>query len=69
MPISRTIGPSRPGPSRSDMDEHWTEVGGVTTLVLGGYDTVGARIVGRLRANGEVVFAAGRDLTRADRRR
>ena len=37
------------------------------TLVLGGYGAVGARIVGQLRANGDIAFAAGRDPARSDR--
>ncbi|MGH3980612.1 MAG: hypothetical protein ACRDRZ_16710 [Pseudonocardiaceae bacterium] len=36
-------------------------------LVLGGYDAVGARVVTQLRASGDLVLAAGRDTTRADR--
>jgi saccharopine dehydrogenase-like NADP-dependent oxidoreductase len=39
----------------------------MTTLVLGGYGAVGARIVALLRADGQAVVAAGRDPTRADR--
>jgi saccharopine dehydrogenase-like NADP-dependent oxidoreductase len=39
----------------------------MTTLVLGGYGQVGARIVTQLHADGEVALAAGRDPFRADR--
>jgi hypothetical protein len=39
----------------------------LTILVLGGYGAVGAKVVAEARANGDVVFAAGRDPARADR--
>ena len=39
----------------------------MTTLVLGGYGAVGARVVAQLRADGEAALAAGRDPARADR--
>lgn len=39
----------------------------MNALVLGGYGAVGARIVGALRAAGDVAVAAGRDRVRADR--